>query len=211
MVDRLRETLPRLSPELDIESQARAVLRLVFDHPQVERTPIPPDAKACPNCDRPASSTRTPYCGDACKEQAGFVRQTRAGLSLGWILELDKQVALGQNLWDILGGGRPLRREIAPKRSLDVAMKREGGVCQGCGAPATTIDHVGSGCNRPMNLRAVCDDCCLDRPFGDPRVTQSEGFETLLSDLSSRILSPTAIRCCDDPESWDWRAYMKGR
>lgn len=174
-------------------------------------TPVEPQPATCPNCDAPCSSTRSPYCGDECRETAGFVRQVRAGIGDGSILAKDRQVALGQVLWHVLGGGRPLRRSIAPARSLKVALAREGGRCQACGASATTIDHIGSGCNRPINLRAVCDDCCLDRPFGEPLVTSRPGYAALFDSLALRIGSPGPLRCCDDAGSWDWRSYVRAR
>jgi hypothetical protein len=189
------------------------MLALLIERARTVDSPaaVPSDTAACPNCSIPVASTRSPYCGEQCREVAGFVRHVRSGLVEGSILVPDRQVALGQVLWHILGGGRPLRREIAPKRSLETAFKREGGKCQGCGAPATTVDHIGSGCNRPINLRAVCGDCCLDRAFGDPLVTGRPGYAELFDELAARIASPHPVRCCDDAATWDWRAHVRSR
>jgi hypothetical protein len=49
-------------------------------------------------------------------------------------------------------------------------LRRDGGVCQYCGAPATTVDHVvpragggggggGAYADHPSNLVAACSDC----------------------------------------------------
>jgi hypothetical protein len=139
------------------------------------------------------------------------VRQFRTGLADGWIFEPEKQVALGQALWHLLGGGRPLRREIAPAKAIERAIKREDGLCQVCGVPATSVDHAGSGCNRPSNLRAVCDACCEDRAFGDPQVVEREGFRPLVDEIADRVISEKAVRICDDAATWDWRSYLKDR
>ncbi len=200
----------------DIELQARAVLQFVI---KPNSTTIPmqglavnmPDALTCPNCDVKREKPRSPYCGEHCREMAGFVRQFRSGIALGWIHEPEKQVALGQVLWHVLGGGRPLRVQIAPARARETALKRENGTCQSCGGPATTVDHIGSGCNRPINLRAVCETCCTDRAFGDPHVAEREGFHPMVSEISTRISSPVPLRCCDDAETWDWREFLKSR
>jgi hypothetical protein len=142
---------------------------------------------------------------------AGFVRQFRSGLAEGWIFNLEKQVALGQVLWHFLGGGRPLRREIAPAKARERAIAREDARRQVCGAPATTVDHRGSGCNRPSNLRAVCDACCEDIAFGDPKVTEREGFRRMVEGIAARIGSPAPLRICDDAAAWDWREYLRAR
>ena len=105
----------------------------------------------------------------------------------------------------------PLRQSLAPQRSIDAVLKREGGRCQECGALATTIDHITTGCNRPINLRAVCDNCCKDHPFGDPAVLEKPEFDELLAELVTRIGAPSPLQCCDDVEGWDWRAYLKER
>jgi hypothetical protein len=154
---------------------------------------------------------RSPYCSESCREIAGFVRQFRTGLQLGWILEHDKQVALGQVLWHALGGGRPLRVAISPPKAIEKAIKRDQGLCQVCGEPATTVDHVGSGCNRPSNLRAVCAVCCTDRAFGDPAVTGRPAFASLTQEIGQRVTSEIPLLDCDDGENWDWRAYLGAR
>lgn len=206
------EGVARLLGELpsggDIEAQARSVLRVVLVPIETGKA-VPADPRTCPNCGIPNDSTKSPYCGEGCREAAGFVRQVRTGLKLSWIFEYDKQVALGQVLWHVLGGGRPLRREISPLKSREKAIRREAGRCQVCGGVATTVDHVGSGCNRPINLRAVCEICCLDRPFNDPGVLKSAS--TAIADLSARLQSDVPLRCCDDADTWDWRAYIKRR
>lgn len=217
-ISHLQSALPkpeRLVLGENAEEQARAMLSCLLDRIPARLPascrPIPANPATCPNCDTLTDSIRSPYCGEPCREMAGFVRQFRSGLAEGSILDHDRQVALGQVLWHILGGGRPLRQALAPARSRETAIKREGGRCQVCGAPATTIDHIGSGCNRPINLRAVCESCCLDRPFGDPTLTDSPQFSKLLEPLSLRIASPIAIRCCDDAGSWSWRQYVLDR
>ena len=99
----------------------------------------------CPNCGGPAASLRSPYCSDSCREEAALVRQTRSALEEGAILDRDRQIALGQKLWHILGGGYPLRQSLILPRTHAQVMARADGNCAVCGAPATAIDHTGSG------------------------------------------------------------------
>jgi len=186
------------------------MLRYVLRMP-VTCAVIHEDSLTCPNCGTPCSAPRTPYCSEGCREMAGFVRQFRTGLIEGWIFEPEKQVALGQVLWHVLGGGRPLRTEIAPANAIKRAIAREDGRCQVCGAPATTVDHSGSGCNRPINLRAVCRACCEDRSFGDFQVTERETYQSTVEEISARIASQQPLRICDDTTTWDWRKYLAPR
>lgn len=213
---RLRHALPPQdvwSGAADIELRARAVLRLVVEPVAGSAQTLTPDADptGCPNCGAVVQSMRSPYCGEACREMAGFVRQFRTGLAEGWIFDSEKQVALGQVLWHVLGGGRPLRREIAPAHARKAALKRENGRCQVCGAEATTVDHIGSGCNRPINLRAVCDACCADRSFGDRTVMVLPQFQIAIAEIAVRIASPEPLRRCDDAATWNWRDYVRRR
>src|SRR5271165_3521331 len=103
----------------EIEQQARAILRILFEPIADDNlTPgqsVPENPATCPNCDTPSSLTRSPYCSTDCREIAGFVRQIRAGLADGTILEPERQVAFGQNLWQLLGGGLPLRVHLVPQ------------------------------------------------------------------------------------------------
>ena len=142
---------------------------------------------------------------------AGFVRQFRHGLLEGWLALTEKQVALGQVFWHVLGGGRPLRLSMISAKERERVFKREGGVCQGCGALATTVDHLGSACNRTSNLRAVCEGCGTDRAFGSSLVLEDPLVQERLSDIALRIGSLCAVRCCDDAATWDWRKYLARR
>lgn len=205
-------TLPKLS---DIEAlapgdQARAVLALVLRTPQFVE-PKPTNPLLCPNCDAPTPSTRSPYCGEACREQSSFVRQMREGLRLGWLADEEKQLALGQVLWHVLDGGRPFRQSIILESSKKRALKRTDGKCEHCGAPAVAFDHSGSGCNRDINLRPVCAACSETIPFGDPTHLAKPGVCARLQDLADRIGAEVAVRCCDDAATWDWRAYLRQR
>jgi 5-methylcytosine-specific restriction endonuclease McrA len=216
-IKRLSESLPpfrEVSVGEDVERQARAVLSYLVDRILALDTPggvQPVDPATCPNCDGPAESTRSPYCGTACREIAAFVRQFRTGLENGQVFDLERQTALGQVLWHLMGGGRPLRVHLIPPRNREQVLKRDGGACQVCGAPATAVDHIATGCNRPINLHAVCQSCCRTRDFGDAVVLARPEVGVLLGNLASRIGSPVALRCCDDGEDWDWRAYVKMR
>lgn len=212
-----REALEKLLASLpagecpDIGDQARAVLRFPLELALLieEVDPVEANPENCPNCDRAVGSTRSPYCSTECREISGFVRQFRATLHTDAIFEKDKQIAFGQIFWRLLGGGLPFRNSlIEPKASKRLFDKYEGR-CAECGVPATTVDHIGSHCNRTSNLRPVCERCATTRPFGDERVLSSSGG--LLNDIAQRIGNERPIRGCDDAAAWDWRAYVSGR
>jgi hypothetical protein len=131
-----------------MEMRSRAVLGLLIEKAVVgspHGEPMVVDPNCCPNCGAWTESERSPYCGSCCREQAGFVRQLRAGITDGAALNEERQVAMGQNFWHLLGGGYPLRQSIVPPRARDQVFKRVQGKCELCGAPAISLDHTGSG------------------------------------------------------------------
>ena len=147
---KLAEELPSVelldSVESDIEARTRSVLALLVGlEIDGDTTPVSLCPTTCPNCDTVVGSTRSPYCGDACREISAFVRQFRAGVEEETIFDPLRQAALGQKLWYVLGGGYPRREPLVPARVILKVIEREGGHCQECGAKATTIDHSGSG------------------------------------------------------------------
>ena len=129
-----------------IEIQARATLAILLLS-ELEPLPSPraEEGEWCPNCLKPFSSERSPYCSTQCREEAAFVRQFRSSVVDGTLKDPDKQVALGQKFWHLIGGGYPLRQTLAPPSSLKQLYKRTNSLCEICGAPATTFDHTGSG------------------------------------------------------------------
>lgn len=143
------EALRRLAAELpndprEPEDVMRACLSVILvDTPTLE--PQPKNFGSCPNCGKPESSPRTPYCSEECRLTAAFVRQFRAATANGSIFERDKQIRLGQALWSLQGGGYPLRQMLIPEKTLAQVLTRSGGVCYVCGGPASEVDHVGSG------------------------------------------------------------------
>jgi len=191
-----------------MEAEARSIL-LLLDRPPVPLSTLPSDPWKCPNCGLPVVNAKSPYCGECCKSQAAFIRQYRAGRDTGF--DEERQVAMGQSLWQILGGGYPLRRSMVPERVIQKVIARDGGLCGVCQGPATTIDHIRTACNRPINLRAVCETCCRDRPFLDPVVMRRHEFRVLLDQIATRVQSPEPLRVCDDQPTWDWRAFVNAR
>jgi hypothetical protein len=177
----------------DPDEQARAALSFLVERVLRDEftnsPPSPCDPSTCPNCGTPVTSTRSPYCGDACREMSAFIRQFRSyvvvaqnspplaecscreeegsgtpmeaessspppnsklqipnsKLPEGPLFIRERQIAMGETLWHVLGGGRPRRQSLALPRTRATVMKREEGKCQVCGAPATTFDHIGSG------------------------------------------------------------------
>ncbi len=210
----LRAQLPdRNGSALSVEGQARGVLHLLLDFAE---DPTPSQSTAndwslCPNCDVSVESLSSPYCSENCREQAAFVRQFRSGLTTGALLLPDKQIAFGQKLWWILGGGLPLRESLIPESAKRQVSRRSEGKCETCGELMATVENVGSGCNRPLHLRAVCQLCSKTKPFGDSTWTQSSRVVELLTDFGRRVSVTTSERQCDDPDAWDWREFMARR
>lgn len=141
----LREDLDAALGRVDPAVHARLMLRYVLDRDAPALGLFPVNATRCPNCDQPCGNSRSPYCSDTCKETAAFVRQFRSALSDGMISDPERQLALGQKLWHLAGGGYPYRLTLAPPNALKQVDKRTGGSCELCGNPAATYDHLGSG------------------------------------------------------------------
>lgn len=133
----------------DSETRVRSVLREIVDRAApllgIEVASVPSDPALCPNCDAPVASTKTPYCGEQCKGMAAFVRQFRNSLENETVFDPERQVGMGQALWKLQGGGFPHRQTLIPPKTILKVIERDGGVCQVCGAPATEVDHTGSG------------------------------------------------------------------
>lgn len=156
MVDeltRLRESLPPprvLIESEDGEEQLRAALAVLVERalcgaPDFEYRQVSEGPATCPNCDAPATSTRSPYCSEHCREVSAFIRQVRNTLATGALFDPIRQAAFGQSLWKIQGGGFPVKARMVTEKSRAKIIARDGGVCAVCGAPATEVEHIGSG------------------------------------------------------------------
>ncbi|MBL8059171.1 MAG: HNH endonuclease [Chthonomonas sp.] len=211
--ERLRSLLSTLpgDPEESVEQQARWFLRVPVDMAiAISAVEVVfPEPSHCPNCDAVCDKRATPYCSERCKEMSSFVRQFRATLFTETIFLAEKQVAYGQIVWHLMGGGLPYRNSLIPARALARFFEKHDGKCSACGGAATTVDHIKTFCNRPINLRPMCDSCAVTRPFGDAAV-MAQGAE-VLKDVAQRIGNAVPIRCCDDQSTWDWRAHLKLR
>lgn len=145
---RLLEELPISAPEEDSEGRLRLVLRPLLERIVANRVfpePVRMDPVTCPNCGDAANSSRAPYCSPRCRDTAGFVRQFRSAMKDGALFDKEKQAKKGQALWDLQGGGFPMRQKMVPPRVIGQVIARHEGLCAVCGAPATEIDHTGSG------------------------------------------------------------------
>ncbi|HWA84088.1 MAG TPA: hypothetical protein VG820_11665 [Fimbriimonadaceae bacterium] len=154
----MRERLEELATQIPSSSEAgfgedwdrrsRAVLSyvadLALDLGSADFEAVTADPSTCPNCGKPSLFDRSPYCGDACKEEAALVRQFRNALEEGSIAGEERQAALGQKLWHVLGGGYPRRVALIPPKGIAKVIARDG-KCMLCGGTATTVDNIGSG------------------------------------------------------------------
>lgn len=216
----LRERLAELDAALasarldsgDPDEAARAALRFLVvrrDVPSPESLFPTPDR--CPNCGQPCPSRSSPYCGEECRERSAFVRQFRRHLSDRSCFDVERQTALGQVLWSLLGGGYPRRIALIPARTREQVLRRDGGMCQICGAPATSVEHARTACNRPINLHAVCAKCARTRAFDDPEFASRPSVRQAMEEMVGRIAVEEPRRLSDDPDTWDWRAFLKRR
>ncbi len=198
----------------DADKRARATFALVIEKAlAVDETAssVAADPRTCPNCGAPQDSTRSPYCGERCREESAFVRQVRSLLKSGAPIEQERLASLGQVLWHALGGGYPRRLLLLDEKARLRAFKKSEGKCEACGAPAETFDHIGSACNRGSNLRPMCRKCAVTKDFGSQEHLTRPEVQEQLARLARRIGADQPIRCCDDAESWDWRAYIAER
>lgn len=208
VLERLGKELPPFGVPDDPDVVIRSALRPLVERALgAEGEVIPEDPATCPNCGIVTRSERSPYCGAKCREMAAFVRQFRACMADGAIFDPERQQGLGQALWSVQGGGFPRRQLMIEPKTVEKVIDKHGGVCAICGAPATAVDHVGSACNRTSNLRPVCADCNRAKGFGDRQYS----FNAIYQECATRVGSFTAIRVCDDPVGWDWRAYIARR
>lgn len=51
----------------------------------------------------------------------------------------------------------------------------------------------------------------MTRDFGHPDVVHDPRAIALFDDLAKRVVSPRPMRACDDPDQWDWRAFLAER
>lgn len=206
----LHDTLPGDRPN-DIGEQARWFLRIPLELAMElpAQKPIQPDPRTCPNCGRLCDEKLSPYCDARCRESSSFVRQFRASLSAGVTVAPDKQIAFAQIVWHLMGGGLPYRNSLIPTKTLQRFLAKHDDQCAACGGVATTVDHIKTFCNRPINLRPMCDSCAVTKPFGHPDVMSRS--QSIMKDLAQRIGNNLPLRCCDDQSTWDWRAFLRLR
>lgn len=139
------EGLPKWVEGQSQEEAARATVRWLLSSPQGPLQARFGPSDRCPNCVDRLGQRRSPYCGAGCKEESAFVRQFRASLLSSEIENPDRQIALGQKLWHLIGGGYPLRVSLVSQSDMNRFIAKSGGLCADCGNPATTFDHLGSG------------------------------------------------------------------
>jgi len=141
------DSLPDDPETTDIAVRIRAALRplVVQAIGAPECATVPVDRGTCPNCGGQVVSAKSPYCSEPCKEQAAFVRRFRHATEDGSLSTPVRQEGLGQALWALQGGGYPRRQAMVPARLVAQVIAKHEGKCAGCGAPATGVDHTGSG------------------------------------------------------------------
>jgi hypothetical protein len=54
----------------------------------------------------------------------------------------------------------------------------------------------------------VCARCSFTREFLDPEFLALPGVQAHLSRLAARLIADQPLLPCDDPDGWDWRAWI---
>lgn len=192
---------------LDQDHRARAVLAWALSpEPNLEWAVPLASPLSCPNCGGFVERPRSPYCSDRCREIAGWVRQVRRLQAEKGPPEPERAAILGQTLWALVGGRYPGRVAVLPARSIQRVLARYDGKCEFCPAPASTVDHIRTACNREINLRPVCDECTRTKPFGHPGLVA----EAEITELKVRVHAPAPLRTCD-ADDWNWRELISLR
>lgn len=137
--------LPEWTDGQSQEEAARATVGWFLKVPPEREGPKSGPPELCPNCVENPGQSRSPYCGAQCKNESAFVRQFRAAAQSGDLADPDRQIALGQKLWHLIGGGYPLRVSLVSRLDMERFLAKSGGLCASCGNPAVTFDHLGSG------------------------------------------------------------------
>ena len=57
----------------------------------------------------------------------------------------------------------------------------------------------------------MCAQCTKTRQFSDLEFFDSDSIQVVVLELAARIASDEPVRCCDDPERWNWREYLAER
>lgn len=141
---------------------------------------------------------------------ASFIRQARSAIQTNVIEDPERQLGLGQTLWHLLQGGYPHRLTLIPESARKRVIAQRNALCETCGGDGTTFDHIKTACNRPINLRLVCQNCSVTRLFNDPQHLAQTSVENILGQVQNRVQASDPVQPCDDAQSWDWRAYIAG-
>lgn len=174
----------------------------------------------CLNCDQriPFVADSLLYCSELCKQEAHYVRYSRAATRDGRIRRADVKEALNIQLALIFAGGYPERARQLLGRVRALILARDSGLCRICGAPGTVIDHISAAnpaaMNDPENLQLLCVNCHNEKTrAGFTKVSResdpdhwAELNEKFMS-LQERVMAPTPLRLCDDDVQWRelWR------
>jgi len=54
----------------------------------------------------------------------------------------------------------------------------------------------------------VCARCSFTREFLDPEFLAMPSVQAHLSRLAARLFAPAPMLPSDDPDAWDWRAWI---
>jgi hypothetical protein len=155
------------------------------------------------------------FCSELCKDEAKFVRYSRACERDGRNARPDVQQALRIRLAHILADGYPERARQLPSSVREAARLRDEGRCRACGKPGNEIDHVRGNSNDLGNLQLLCSECHIRKTTSNfVRISAETHPEAWAKHqgLLARIRAREPMRFCDR-EDWDkiWRRLLSSR
>lgn len=169
----------------------------------------------CLNCDQgiPFVADSVLYCSEICKQEAHYVRYSRAATRDGRISRPDVKEALSIQLALIFGGGYPERARQLLGQVRALVLARDNGLCRICGAPGTVIDHVSAAdavaLNDSENLQLLCVDCHNKKTRAGFNVVSRETDPDRWGELNrtfmrlrERVTAAPPLRLCDDDVRW---------
>ena len=164
---------------------------------------LPPVWLPCVNCDELMSLLTRPrlFCSESCADEARFVRYVRRCRRDGRIKRPDVLEAIRIKLALVLADGYQAKERRLSGSQREAVIRRDGGRCQECGEPGSTIDHVSGSSNEMDNLRLLCTPCHNKKTISAfIETTPAQNEQRRL--LRSRVEASLPQRGCDDEQEW---------
>ncbi|MBI4201787.1 MAG: HNH endonuclease [Chloroflexi bacterium] len=227
-----------VEPLVGINDETRASLfgainvveEIAGDLPDIEIPKNEVEALLCFNCGSlvPDDRRHPLYCTEFCRQVAETVRYHRRVMADGrYEQDFPVKEAIDVRLQKLCQGVVVRKNRISPALRKRVFDRTDGLCAQGCGKPATDLDHIngrGEG-NVESNLQGLCQACHLKKSKKDAKTLSQEmksereqidekgllnGF---LQRYTVRVYRPIPSLICDNPDEWPgmWQSIAQKR